>query len=100
MRNTIEKLRKVREHDREVRRKHELQPRPKQMSFKAWLRRKNDLGESTTGTPIQDSLLAYIPMTASLDEKQETASNIAAEIVRLAEMGDTTIQATSVSPDN
>jgi hypothetical protein len=100
MRDTIGKLRKVREHDREVRRKYELQTRKKIMPFRAWLRRKNALGEAVMGEPIQDSLLAYIPMTASLDEKQETASNIAAEIVRLAEMGDTTIQATSVSPDN
>jgi hypothetical protein len=100
MNTTIEKLAKVRAHDKEVKRQYDLRQRPRQMSFKAWLQRKNTLGEAVMGEPIQDSLLAYIPMTASLDEKQETASNIAAEIVRLAEMGDTTIQATSVSPDN
>jgi hypothetical protein len=97
MTQTIEKLRKVRDHDRQIRRKYELQPRPKLLPFRAWLRKKSTLGETVMGNPIQDSLLGFIPGNATANERQETIDSLAAAILGMT--GDTTITVVSVGPE-
>jgi len=74
MNTTIEKLRRVRAHDAEVKRRYELQPRQKIMPFRVWLR-KNSLGEAVEGNAVVDSLLMTLPRAAADAEKQHQPNN-------------------------
>jgi hypothetical protein len=98
MNATIEKLRKVREHDREVRRKYEIQPRQKLMPFRAWLRRKSALGEAVLDNGVVDSLMMWLPASADDTEKETSAAQLAKAVIQLAAEGDVTVTAISVTP--
>jgi len=85
--------------DKIRREKIALQPKQKMLSFRNFLKRRA-LQETFISDRISNGgLLGFIPMDATLDDKAETASEIAAQIVRLAEAGDVTITAIAVSPD-
>jgi HAMP domain-containing protein len=97
MNTTIEKLAKVRAHDEDVRRKYDLQKRPHQMSFRAWLRRKSALGESAiVRDDIQSSMLATLPINATVDDVNDVASAIGI----MNQSGAVVVTAIAVANDN
>ena len=97
---TIQKIQRGREQDRQNRQKIELQPRQKLMPFRVWLRRKNPLGEAVEGNAVVDSLMMWLPNAADDNEKAASATQIAKAIIKLSAVGDVTVTAVAVAPDN
>jgi hypothetical protein len=66
---------KLATNDRQVR-QYKLQPREKQLSFKAWLRKQNELGESIITDDVESSVLMQIPKSLSFEEKEKALDEL------------------------
>ncbi len=93
---TIQKIQKVRAHDREVRRQYELQQRPKLIPFRKYRLQKR-LGETTSMSgDIQDSILATLPVNAGPAD----VDYVAQAIRNMNQVGPVVVVAVLVAADN
>lgn len=100
MNQTIQKIQKVRAHEKEVRRKYELQPQQKLMPFRTFLRKRLALSEALVRADVTDSQMPYLPNRANDLEKEEAVEEIAKSIMRLSQFGDVFLTAVAILPEN